>query len=295
MREPKHVLVVLDKPKHPQSALDRAVTLARAAGAHLHLASFCWLPMAARSEVFDTHQRRALRKSVVAERRRWLDGLVLDHGLQAADVSTEVVWTDDIAAWVLSQLEPRAVDLVVKSVHHSRTLLHTPLDWQLLQQLPVPLWLVSTRSRKPTGEVLASVDLTSGDARHRRLNRRVLEGAALAVRLLDGRLSAVTAVEVPGGFEDASYFDPRRMKRQAREQATAGLAAALAEYDVPKRRQHLPLGKVGAAVTEVAERVDADLVVVGTGARRGLGARLLGGSAEKILSRVACDVLAVHL
>ena len=42
-----------------------------------------------------------------------------------------------------------------------------------------------------------------------------------------------------------------------------------------------------------ARKIDADLIVLGTAARR-VGARLLGNSAERILSCAPCDVLVVH-
>ncbi|MFU8817990.1 MAG: universal stress protein [Pseudomonadales bacterium] len=48
-------------------------------------------------------------------------------------------------------------------------------------------------------------------------------------------------------------------------------------------------------MAEVAEKVGADAVVVGTGARRGPTGLLFGSSAERILTRVPCDVLAVHV
>ena len=293
MKGPRAALVILDKPKHPQTALDRALGVTRAAGAHLHLASFCWLPMVTRSDVFDAHQRRAIRKAAMNERRRWLDALGLDRGLTDTDVDTEVVWTDDVAGWVEEHVSPAGWDLVVKSVHHSRALLHTPLDWALLRHAPVPVLLASTRSHRPTGHVLATVDLHSTDARHQRLNRRVLAAAARFAALSGGKLHCVNAVEIDASFEDLEFFDAPRMRRKARDSARRRLEQMLAGYDVAKSRVHLPVGKVGRAVTEVADRIGADLVVVGTGTRRGLGALLPGSSAEKILTRVSCDVLAV--
>ncbi|MFW6093143.1 MAG: universal stress protein [Pseudomonadota bacterium] len=295
MNNPKKILVILDKPKHPQTALGRAVALAREAGAHLHLASFCWLPMAERSEVFETHQRRALKQSATSERRRWLDALVLDQGLSAADISTEVVWTDDIAGWVAEHVDQAGTDLVVKSVHHSESLLHTPLDWRLLRECQAPLLLVSTRRGARSGNVLATVDLTSTDAEHERLNSRVLDAASRFAELEDARLHCVHAVEVYGSFEDLEFFDTPVMEKKARDDARARLEEMLAPYGVARSHIHAPTGKVGQAVAEVAREIDADLLVVGTGAHRGLGARLLGSSAEKILTRAHCDVLAVHV
>jgi universal stress protein E len=295
MQQPKNILVVLDKPKHAQTALERAIGLASASGAHLHLAAFCWLPMAEQADVFDTHQRRAIRKSVVLERRRWLDALVLDRGLAAADLSTEVVWTKDIAGWVAENTPRLAADLLVKSVHHSRTLLHTPLDWQLLRQVEMPMLLVSTEGARRAGNVLATIDLRNSDAKHRRMNRKVLAAAAELARLQHGKLHCVNVVEMPGAFQDVDHFDSRKVRKQATDNARSDLEEMLAPYDLPRSRMHLPSGKVGQVVADVADKVGADVVVVGTGARRGLGLVLLGSSAEKILTRVHCDVLAVHV
>lgn len=287
------ILVVLDKPKHAQTGLQRARRLAQAAGAHLHLVSFCWLPMATRADVFDTHQRRALRKSVVADRRRWLDGLLLDQKLSAADVSTEVVWTDDIGGWIADWAAVNRPALVVKSVHKSRTLLHTPLDWTLLRSCPAPLLLAATGRRRASGQVLAALDANQPDARHRKLNREVAALAAWFAGLTAGTLHGVTVVEDHPSFRELDFFDSRKVRRESRDGARALLQEQLGPLGVSRRRMHLPAGKVGQAVAEVAGRTDADVVVVGTGVHRAVGERLLGASAEKILGRVGCDVLAV--
>ena len=153
MKNLSSVLVVLDKPKHAQTALARAKELQAKSGCHLSLAAFCWHPMVKSKDVFDIHQRRAIKKAIVGERRDWLRGLVLDSKLSAADVSTEVFWTGDIADWV-TRASATDCDLVVKSVHHSQTLLHTPLDWQLLRACPTPIWLAAHRipAVRPAGQ-----------------------------------------------------------------------------------------------------------------------------------------------
>jgi len=294
MKAPGSILVILDKPKHAQVALERARRIAAATGAHLHLASFCWLAMAEQREVFEAHQRRALRESVVKERERWLRGLVMDSGLAAADVTTEVVWTDDIAGWVAGAVAERKIDLVIKSVHHSETLLHTPLDWQLLRSCPVPLYLAATAVAGATGNVLATIDLRHTDRKHQLLNLKVLEAALRFTGQGRGKLHIVHAVETPVGVAGLDTVAPARLERELKSRARQLLEAQLAPYSIPRTRIHLPVGKVGASVADVADRIKAELVVVGTSARRGLGAVLLGNSAEKILSRIPCDVLAVH-
>ena len=289
-----HILVILDKPKHPQRALARAVDLARRSGAHLHLVSFLWVPMATDEQVFDTHQRRAIRKSAQTQRRTWLDALVRDEGLLAADVSAAVEWTDDIAGWTVDYVTENRPDLVVKSVHHSRTLLHTPLDWQLLRTCPAPLLLASTAESTGNGDVLAAVDLGFPDEAHRRMSERVLEEAQRFAAIEGTGLQVVSVMEVGGSFEDLEFFDRPRMAAKARRQAREELDTLPGGAAVTGGRLHLPDGKAGQAVAEAARSIAAGLLVVGTGAHRSLGGMLLGGSAEKILSRSPCDVLAVH-
>ena len=52
---------------------------------------------------------------------------------------------------------------MLKSVHHSRTLTHKPLDWQLIRTCPTPLLLVSNKKGKRTGNVVAALDTGSLD------------------------------------------------------------------------------------------------------------------------------------
>lgn len=294
MKRLDSILVILDKPKHAQIALERARMLAAAAGAHLHLVSFCWLAMVEHRDVFSAHQRRALKQSVLRQREEWLRGLVRDAGLLAADVTIETVWTDDIAGWVAQAAAGGGFDLVVKSVHASKTLLHTPLDWQLLRTCPVPLYLAATVPVKRTGNVLATIDLRHTDRQHQLMNLRVLEAAQRLVGLGRGRLHCVHAVDsaaVLGGLDGVT---PARVEREFKTRARELLESMLKPYGIPRARVHVPVGKVGAAVAAVAARTRAEVVVVGTSARRGLGAVLLGNSAERILTRVTSDVLAVH-
>ena len=61
MKTPTSVLVILDKPKHEQSALAEAKTLLiKHPEAHLRLVSFVWHAMAEQKNVFDAHQRLSL-------------------------------------------------------------------------------------------------------------------------------------------------------------------------------------------------------------------------------------------
>ncbi len=298
MKAPSSLLVILDKPKHEQTALDEACRLLTARPTtHLRLVSFVWLAMAEQKDVFDAHQRRALKKEIVRTRETWLRNLVKDRQLDNAAISIEVVWTDDIAAWVAA--ECGSSDLVVKSVHRSKTLMHTPLDWALIRSCPAPLLLVGTRgarrrAKTAASDVIATVDLRDSDRTHQMLNLKVLDAAARFAEIRGGRLHCVSVVEYSEVLSDLEMIDPRKVRRAALAASQDFLSALIAPYRIPKSRVHRPAGKVGHTVAATARKTGAGLVVVGSAARRGVGARMLGNSAEKILERSPVDLLVVH-
>lgn len=295
MKSLKTILVVLDKPKHPQSALDEALQIAGKTGAHLHLTSFCWHAMCEQNDVFDVHQRRSMKKEILRAREEWLWQLIRDRKLNAADITVEVVWARDIADWVASEALRRQHSLVIKSVHRSNRLLHTPLDWQLLRSVPIPVLLagVTSSGKRPAlgKDVLATVDLRHNDRKHRTLNLRVLDAAARFAEINDGRMHCVAVVEYSKVLNELDLITARRVRKDVIGKTQDLLAAMLEPYDVAKTRIHRPAGKVGHMVAETARKTKAGLVVVGSSAS---GNRLLGGAAEKILERVPGDLLVVH-
>lgn len=319
MKRLKSIFVILDKPKHAQIALERAKAIQEASSAHLHLVSFAWLAMVEHKSVFNVEQRRILKKAAVQERKKWLRQLLVDSNLSAADVSSDVVFTRDIASRVSDRIALGNIDLVVKSAHHSTTPNHSALDWRLIRQCRRPLLLVSTNPGYATGNVLAALALRHPDRRHRAMNRRVLDAAQRFADMAGGRMHCVSAVEYPSRetrharrhssyplrstrgrdfltvvSQDFAMRDIHRKRKLMHEDTNRLMEALLESYDVPRSRIFLPAGKVGQVVAETVHKIEADLVVVGTGAQRNQDEVLVGHAAEKILARASCDVLAIQ-
>lgn len=289
-----HILVILDKPKHAQAALQRAREITSERSAHLHLASFCWLPMAEYDDVFDTHQRRALKQAAVQERQQWLRDLVVDSQLSAADVSTEVVWTQDIAGWVEQYETTQQPDLIVKSVHrNSRSLTHTPLDWRLLRETRTPVWLVVHDMPMTAGPILATIDLRHTDTTHQLLNQKVLDQASALASVLNRPLHCVHAVESSAAPRLLDRLTRQDLEQRLHERSARLLSALAKPYGIATEATHIVQGKVGHAVRETSASLDAAVLVVGTSARHG-PQKFLGASAEKILALANSDILAVH-
>ena len=65
------------------------------------------------------------------------------------------------------------------------------------------------------------------------------------------------------------------------------------KYHIPEDHIHISMESVKLAVTSYAEKIHADLIVVGTHGHHGLDF-LLGSRANAILHHAKCDVLAVR-
>ncbi|OGT41268.1 MAG: hypothetical protein A3F13_05405 [Gammaproteobacteria bacterium RIFCSPHIGHO2_12_FULL_40_19] len=78
------------------------------------------------------------------------------------------------------------------------------------------------------------------------------------------------------------------------KQAKAHLSRIGKKYHVAKEDQHIAQGSVKLAVTDLAETINADLIIVGTHGHEGLDV-LLGSQANAILHAAKCDVWVVRI
>jgi nucleotide-binding universal stress UspA family protein len=114
----------------------------------------------------------------------------------------------------------------------------------------------------------------------------VLVRAKLVVTSVAPVLVGMAAAHGIGPYDPA---DPPEDHREQLAHARAFLASkgVAAEFE-------LAFGDPGDAIAELADRHDADLIVVGT-REPGMYERLLGGSVSRSVSKHAhCDVLVVH-
>jgi len=77
-------------------------------------------------------------------------------------------------------------------------------------------------------------------------------------------------------------------------QAQQLLTERVAEFNVPPEKQTIAIGKPSAEIRRLAEEIGADLIVIGSHSRHGLGV-LLGSTANGVLHGATCDVLAVRI
>ncbi|MBV1907060.1 MAG: universal stress protein [Pseudomonadales bacterium] len=294
MKAVKNILVIADKPKHEQRALHRALDLQKQTGANLNIKAFVFDSHVANGNAFAGKQRSKIKHELIAKHNEWLNSLLKDIDT-CGEVTKEVIWVSDIAKWVARHVSDSPQNLVVKSVNHTESLTHTPLDWDILRTCSAPVLLCTDIAQKTKPRVLAAIDMSRHKGKRKKLNKKVLNMAAYFANTKNAELHCVYTVEISQVLKDLDMINPKSHARVVREQIMPELEEFLAPYGVPADRIHMPVGKVGKTVSKIASQIRAELLVLGTSRRSGVGALVVGNSAEKVLRKSHCEVLAIKL
>ena len=170
----------------------------------------------------------------------------------------------------------------------------------LLRKCPVPVWVMRS-GRSGTRRVLALVDPDPDDPIRDGLNDLIMElASSLAHRkgwelhighawTLAGEatLRSSPYVGLPGEIVDVMVRDTEAIRLGQLD------VLAIRHVTESERSIHLVAGAPGVVLPRLTDRLDVDLIVMGTVGRTGLSGLIMGNTAETILRSVRCSVLAV--
>lgn len=290
----KQILAIADPGLGAQPALARAVALARASGAKLHCVTFVYAKGlgSLAGDLADT-EISAARDRLLAERREILADRLEKLDIRKLGVTLEAVWEKDVASWVTDYCKRNDIDLVIKTGHRSERWNYTPTDWLLLRDCPAPVMIVADRTWKKRSGVLAAIDLATRRKSKQQLNRKVLDSASQLAAALDLPLDAVYVIELPSALVDLDLIDSRKYISDVRRKVAPEVERLAAEFGMETDQFHIIPGPPDKVIPQAARRLKAEIVVIGTIGRKGVRARILGNTAEAVLSRLRTDVIAV--
>jgi universal stress protein A len=141
-------------------------------------------------------------------------------------------------------------------------------------------------------QILVGIDLTEEAD-------EVLAAARSVADEQNAKLTSLTVVKplvhVYGSLDMALVtIGSLDFEKEAVKQALAQLSEMSAKYGIKADNTKVCLGSPAIEIRTLAEELEADLIVIGTHGRHGLGL-LLGSTANAVLHGVHCDVLAVKI
>jgi nucleotide-binding universal stress UspA family protein len=197
-------------------------------------------------------------------------------------------------------------DLVLKGQHTGASRLagaYRGPDLHLIRKCPCPVWIVREETGPGVRRILACVDPDHDDADETRaaLNRTVLELAqslaerdGASVDLL-GVWSVVGESFLRSGRPQIASEEVDAIVELERRKSLARLrkmSDAVPAGTVTRNLLHLK-GVPGDVIPEHAAQAGIDTIVMGTVGRTGIAGVVIGNTAETILGRVSCSVVAV--
>lgn len=281
-------LLIIDDLADKCVALPRGMELAEAMDLDVEVVAFTWTDL--KRLRLDRDTTAAVKKQLLDERRDLLDARVEANNPNARRVKAQVVWAEDVHDWVTKRVNSDYA-AVVKTRHKSESLAHVSTDWKLLRRTPVPVLLVGKKKWKRGGGILATVDLDTGNRTKHKLNVDVVLEARHYAEMFDLPLQVLCVIAVPTLLADLDLVDAKTWAKERTEELRPALEALAAETGLPISQFKLKRGPVAGTIVSEASSMKAQLVVMGTVARRGVKAQVLGNTAEEVLGLLKLDTL----
>lgn len=299
------VLVVMDPADSDCWALERGRHIAAALQRPLELFS-CEFDQAMEGSHFrETERLEAARQARLNARREALEAHAAPLRAAGLEVRVEAVYENPPHESVVRAALRAAVALVVMRTHHHAWLERATLsaaDWQLIRICPTPLLLVKGGAWPESPRLLAAVDPSHRDDRHAQLDHAILDLATRLEGALGGQTWVAHCILSMAAIESTATLSmmPEALGSTAEDYAgelsrrmRAVVLRLLQGRPIPPERLRIVEGRPERELPRLVEALGIQLLVTGGVSRRRLEQVFIGGTAERLLDRVPCDLLVV--
>lgn len=291
----RSVLVGVDFSPVSATALKQGARIARWNRAKLHALHVIDMVVVMDLEAALSPMQQRIQEGIVRDARAAWDRFRAGAGLEGEALELEVEIDNRVAA-VLRQVNKHSADLLVMGTHALEEPERGtgPLATACVRQAPCDVLLVRDPHDGPFMVVVACVDFSD-------TSRRAL-GEAVRIAVQDGAALHVLHVYRPPWqmlpFQSSLLEVPAEVQQQYQQ----GLRRRLEAFCQPlchELRYVRPVFALvehashGRGIYEYARAKEATLVVLGTRGRSNVRDALIGSTAERVVRRTPCSVLAV--
>lgn len=310
MKRFKNILFVADSELKGGDAFERAVSLAENNQSRLTVVSILEGPPTGYSQKIHAGTMTEVQKTMMDNRQLQLERLVasIHNKIQ---VNTKVLTGKPFLVLIREVLRHKR-DLVIKTAQKEGVIerFFGSTDMHLLRKCPCPVWLMKSSMPEHYRKILAAVDFDSFDNKPAEdaLNRQIIE---MSVSLALSEFCELHIVHVWQAYGESSLRSGRTQQPQADVDAYVNeiriihqrlldeLVAQIVEkagqevVDYLEPKVHLVKGFAKDVIPELVKAYQIELVLMGTVGRTGISGFLMGNTAETILNRIDCSVIAI--
>lgn len=299
MSQYKKLLVVIDPEEDNQKALNRALDLAsRSENCQVTLFLTIYDFSYEMTTMLSSNERNSMRNAVIQDRKDWLQALIDEAQYSSQLIDTHVAWHNRPYESIIRFVNEGNYDMVIKATHEHdilKSVIFTPTDWHLLRKCPCAVLLVKEHDWPDNGHILGAINAGTDNPDHLKLNEEIMMACNQMSRLLNADIYLVNAfpptpmnvaVEIP-------EFDVNEYHNSMQAHHKKAIEQFCQTHGVDQQFAFCEEGMPEDVIPNIAEQVDAELVVIGTVGRSGLSAALIGNTAEHVIDNINCDLLAL--
>ncbi|MCK3657148.1 universal stress protein UspE [Pasteurellaceae bacterium Pebbles2] len=298
-----NILVILNPENEKQYGLARAVRLVNEQKSDEPVNITVFLPVYdlsyEMSALLSSEERDEMHQTVVEQRKKDVLPYLEKYADPMINFRSVVVWNSNEAEAIVAEIENNNYDLVVKYTKEEESLTSlfvTPMDWQLLRKCPAPLLMVRDGNWKHQRRILVAVNVSGDEEYHDSFNKELVSlSMDLADQLERGNVHLVSAYPpTPMNMAiDLPEFHTSEYINGVRGQHLINMKALRQHFGIAEDHTHVREGFPEEIIPQVAKELEAELVILGTVGRTGLSAALLGNTAEHVISKLECNLLAI--
>jgi len=283
------IMIIADMESKKQIALSRGMKLAQQLDTPVEVVGFVYEYL----QELSPDLRKRVKAEVLEKKKEWLDAEIAKQAPKGLSVRSKVVWAKSIHTWVLDACKKKDYFAVIKTAHRSGNFLYTSTDWHFLRECDAPVLIEAEKKWNKSRPIVASLDLETSVKEKQALNDRIMSHAVDVANAIGADLHVICAISIPTLLRDMDIIDVDEHMMKRRKQLKPVIDGLCEDYGLSRKQVHLKSGPPRKVIPSLANKLKADLVVMGTVGRRGFKGKLLGNTAEQVLQLLRTDVLAI--
>ena len=206
---------------------------------------------------------------------KWLVELLRPLDELGVDYTAELFWTRNWRGSIINASERYKCDSIMlceSSAEHKVGI--TDSKWELVRQAECDVVICDEGTTAPIECILAAINTQATDPVHKELNEKILARGKFLSEYFEADYHVVNAYKGSEDFPD---------------RALIGRMSGL-----PREKIHRDMGKPEDVIAGIADKVNADMVVLGISSRKGLAATFSSHTSEKVMEKITIDVVALN-
>lgn len=303
MRQFQTVLAVIEPHEMRQVALERALALAQTAGRHkvkivAVMASARELPDEPDPESETDAAENTETESSLRRHQKWLEAYLRINAM-GYDVKARVIGKRHVGKAITAIAREEGADFIIKAAdehHFIGTMFRPPLDLQLLRHSPVPVLIAKDHIWHPTGTIAVALDFSDpADLELRYINMRLLREAQELSHITRCEIHLLNSIAplIPPSSIDMPGFTPDLVGDEALKEACRNVLSFAARHRISPDNCHIREGQADSVIPALCAELNPTCLFIGTSARKGLAAALVGNICERVMNDLSCDLAVI--